>query len=167
MRKILVLSDEINSGKTKLISQWKEGKSNVFGILSPKENGTRIFEDAYSGEKWPMEALENENDVLEVGKYRFSRSAFDRAFSAIYYGLNSKGPRTIVFDEIGPLEIRSLGFHVILTEVIILSQQDLELQIVCVVRTSILEQFINKYQVESANVFSVLDFLASMKDQRI
>ena len=153
-----MLSDEIHVGKTSAIIQWKKGKSNVFGIISPKENGNRNFEDAHSGETWPMKASETDMRILEVGQYRFSQSAFDRAFESLHIGFNFKGKRTVVFDEIGPLELRGSGFQKLLLDALSLNQIDADLNLLLVVRKPLLSQFFDAYQVANSEVFNVSEF---------
>ncbi len=166
MNRIVVLSDEINSGKTTAILKWKEQVSNVFGVLSPKDIGGRIFEDAKTGEKWPMEAREQES-AFEVGRYKFSRLAFEKAIDSISKGLNQSGLRFVVFDEIGPLEMRNSGFHSILSESLAIILKDPELQLLVVVRKSMLIEFIDKYQISDCKVISVIDFLRGLPPHQI
>jgi len=158
MNKIIVLSDEINSGKTTAILKWKEQVSNVYGILSPKENEGRIFEDAKTGEQWSMLAQEGES-ALEVGRFKFSLAAFEKAINSISVGIKEKGTRYVVFDEIGPLEMQNLGFHSILNQALTTSFFDPELLLLLVIRRSLAKEFVDKYQVKYLEVFNVMDFL--------
>jgi nucleoside-triphosphatase THEP1 len=157
MAGIFVLSDEINSGKTTSLLKWKAQVSNVYGVLSPKGINGRIFQDAKTGEQWPMEANEGES-TLEVGRFKFSQTAFEKAIWSVSVGLEEKGTRYVIFDEIGPLEMRNSGFHSILSEALTIKLLDPELQLLIVIRRSLLKEFIEKYQVEDLEVFSVIDF---------
>ena len=113
---IFLLSGPIGSGKTTSIGNWAAGRKDVNGILSPVIGGRRHFRDIRSGETFPMEAAEGEESVLEVGRFRFSRTAFERAIQILRTALHSPG--WLVIDEIGPLEMRGEGFHDIVKEIL-------------------------------------------------
>ncbi len=72
--------------------------------------------------------------------------------------MNQSGLRSVVYDEIGPLEMRNSGFHSILSESLAIIFKDPELQLLVVVRKSLLKEFIDKYQISGCKVISVIDF---------
>lgn len=63
-----------------------------------------------------MEFPLDDSDIYEVGRYRFSKKAFDQAASVIREGLD--GPGWLLIDEIGPLELKGEGFYHLLREII-------------------------------------------------
>jgi hypothetical protein len=72
--------------------------------------------------------------------------------------LNQSGVCSVVFDEIGELEMRDSGFHSILSESVVIIFKDPELQLLVVLRKSLLKEFIDKYQISGCKVISVIDF---------
>lgn len=80
---IYILSAPKGSGKTSSLLQWSSERNDVYGILSPVVEGKRMFLDMQSREAFPMEAVEGEAAVFKVGKYIFSRNAFDRAIDIL------------------------------------------------------------------------------------
>ena len=77
--KIYLLTGAVQTGKTTSLMQWCKGKKNVSGILAPVINAKRMFLDIGSEEVFAMEADEAEIDVLKVGRFAFSASAFEKA----------------------------------------------------------------------------------------
>lgn len=114
---IYLLNRPRGSGKTTSLERWAAGRQDVNGILSPVIRGQRYFRDIRTGELFPMEAGANETAVLEVGRFRFSREAFDKAIQVLRKAVNEPG--WLVIDEIGPLEMRGAGFHEVLHEILI------------------------------------------------
>lgn len=102
---IIILTGEIQTGKTSWLQQWVNTKDNVVGILSPIVNDKRTFYDIEKRELFPMEAVEGEEEILAIGKYSFSRRAFDRASTQLIYWSENKNWDYLVVDEIGPLEL--------------------------------------------------------------
>jgi len=159
MNRIILLCDEINSGKTSNLKTWLSVKKNVFGVLSPKVGEGRIFENVQTGEKWKMEAG-SESDVLLVGRYKFSPQAFEKAIDAIHKGLEAKDERFVVIDEIGPLEFQGLGFHSILLQSLAKLDFDSNLTLILVIRKKLLENFISEFQPKNYQVLNVIKFLS-------
>lgn len=113
---IYLLTGPIGSGKTSALLEWAGKRKDVHGILTPVMNGQRVFMDIYSGEQFNMEAGEDESLFLQVGRYRFSRNGFDKAEKIIKAAVNEPG--WLVIDEIGPLELKGLGFRDMLFELL-------------------------------------------------
>lgn len=76
--KIVVLTGEIQSGKTTLLQSFCEKYSNTGGLLTPVVNGKRVFYNIRTNEVFTMEA-KGEEEHLCVGKYIFSAAAFKEA----------------------------------------------------------------------------------------
>ena len=135
MPDIFILTGEVHSGKTTALLQWSQKRKDVFGILTPVINGERVFMNAHTGEIFPMEANGNE-EVLAVGKYRFSAKAFQKASTVISSSLANQA--WIILDEIGPLELRGDGFYEVLGAMA--SSTTHQQKLVVVVRQSIMEE---------------------------
>jgi nucleoside-triphosphatase THEP1 len=135
MPEIFLLTGEVHSGKTTAMLQWSQKRKDVYGILTPIVNGQRVFMNAHTSEIFPMEANENE-EMLTVGKYRFSIKAFQKANAVISSALKKEG--WIILDEVGPLELRGDGFYEVLGAMAV-SPTDHQ-KFVVVVRQAIVEE---------------------------
>jgi len=74
--KVYILSDAIRTGKTTALQQWVEKTKSVTGFLSPDIDGKRMFLDIQTGKLIPMETS---NKDLIVGKYAFDTNSFKYA----------------------------------------------------------------------------------------
>lgn len=63
-----------------------------------------------------MEAT-GEEETLTIGKFVFSKAAFDKAIQIIHNAITKEG--WLIIDEIGPLELKGEGFCDVLKEVLI------------------------------------------------
>lgn len=149
---IFILSGEINSGKTTRLAIWLENRSDVGGILTPKINSERVFQDAASGQTWPMEATENEEQLL-VGRYRFSAAGFQKALSVLESALNDPAIRFLVVDEIGPLELRNEGFAAFLRTALNFIESHPEKNLILVIRKSLVDQIKDHFQIRTNSDF--------------
>jgi nucleoside-triphosphatase len=104
-KNIFMLACEKHIGKTTALLQWIKDKQNIVGILSPDVNSVRHFYDIEQATYFTMLATENE-ETLTVGKYIFSKPAFDKANNILLTIKN----KFIIIDEIGPLEVAGKGF---------------------------------------------------------
>ena len=115
-KQIVILSAPVQTGKTTSLVKWSEGKTDVYGILTPVVDGKRMFMDAQTRQLFLMEAKEGEVETLSVGRFVFSKTNFNRAMQIIRDAMHKEG--WLVIDEIGPMELRGEGFHDILKEVL-------------------------------------------------
>jgi nucleoside-triphosphatase THEP1 len=148
-KQIYIVSAPKHSGKTTKLTRWSANRNDVFGILTPMENGNRIFMDAHTKEPFHMEATADETDILEVGKYRFSKASFDKASGILLAALKQvKG--YIIVDEIGPLELRGFGFSA--TVKAMLEDKKNKMQIVLVVREELLEKVVDYFNLKRFDI---------------
>src|SRR5215204_5827992 len=122
---ITILTGSIRSGKTSYLKDNFLGKENIYGILSPIYNDKRQFLNLATKEIFPMEAGEAEKDVLLVGKYRFSKTGFEKARQVLLDGLKRESG-VLILDEIGPLELRGEGFYAIIKQIVSDRNQNLK-----------------------------------------
>ena len=135
---IYLLTAPVQSGKTTSLVRWSEARNDVHGILTPVVDGKRVFMNAHNRQLFRMEAKDDEREVLEVGRFVFSRSHFERAINVIRDSMHKPG--WLVIDEVGPMELRGEGFHDVLREVLSRRQG----KIVLVVREK--EKMVEKVQ---------------------
>ena len=153
-KNIFIVTGPINSGKTTRLMEWCKNRNDVYGILTPKINGKRVFVDVATGDQFEMEAQENEENVLSIGKYIFSVAGFDRAKNILRNATNRKNGWLII-DEVGPLELKGEGFNAELKELLV-SMED-SLRVIIVVRESLVEQVITYFKIaETYEMFSFM-----------
>ncbi len=108
-----ILTGPIRSGKTSSILSFRDLNKNIGGFVTPDTNGKRVIVNMFSDEMAPFEKNENEkeeNDVI-VGKFRFSRHAFDLGYEWMMSHLENPTLTHLVFDEVGKLELENRGFY--------------------------------------------------------
>lgn len=147
---INILTGPIQTGKTTSLIQWIKNRTDVYGILTPVIEGKRCFMDAYSKEIFSMEAIPNEENIIKVGKYNFSKPAFDRAIQ-ILQDASSQSQRWIIIDEIGMLELNGQGFDESLKK--ILNKTKNFVEIILVIRESLLGPVLLKYGIKRYSLF--------------
>lgn len=157
--KVYILSDAIRTGKTTALQQWVEKTKSVTGFLSPDIDGKRMFLDIQTGKLIPMETS---NKDLIVGKYAFDTNSFKYAENKLLEAWKTGVDEYIVIDEIGPLEIRkNLGFHNLLLQLQPEANRDYP-NLFFVVRDYCLDEFIEKYGYQEAEVLSLKAFRAKL-----
>jgi nucleoside-triphosphatase THEP1 len=145
---IYILTDKIETGKSKALLIWTEGRADVFGILSPRNNlNQRYFLNVGTGEAFKMEASDENEDIILVGRYNFLQSAFDKANDIIKNSAENTRSGFILIDEIGKLELRSEGLHESASIAITTSMHQKDLHTVLIVRTSLIDAVIKKYKI--------------------
>ncbi len=147
---IVILTAPIQSGKTTSLVNWSAAGNDVHGILTPVTGGKRVFMNAKTKEQFPMEAtrpsIPLRTDVITVGRFVFSKEAFEKAIQIIRDAINKND--WLVIDEIGPMELRGEGFCDVLKEVLMLRKE----KIVLVVREGMAEQVIKYFNINDAEI---------------
>lgn len=128
--RIWILSAPKGSGKTTALQIWCKAHPYARGVLTPVINGKRYFHNLENGEQTPMEAEEEEKDVEEVGRFRFSAKAFKKVNQLLQSLHSYKG--YVIIDEVGPLELKGGGFYPVIKNW--LKEQPPEQTLVLVVR---------------------------------
>jgi nucleoside-triphosphatase len=138
--KIYILVCEKHSGKTTALMQWVKDKKNMAGILSPVVNEERMFYNIANGEYFTMLATANEETLL-VGKYAFSKTAFDKANTILKEIKN----QFVIIDEIGPLELMGKGFADTLKNIL---QQKNYANLLLVVRNGLVDDMVEYFSID-------------------
>ena len=142
---IHILSAPIQTGKTTSLQKFCAQQTNCAGILTPVLNGKRFFYSISSKESRAMEADENELNYLEVGKYKFSKSAFEWAIEQIKEAARRETD-WLILDEIGPLELKGKGFAEVLNYLL---RANLKVKnLLLVVRSSALAEVYSTFEIE-------------------
>lgn len=149
MAQCIILTGEIQSGKTTALQQWVQGK-NAVGILSPVVEGERflynIQQDSHIAFQSPVSTVE----TISIGRFHFYQKAFDQANEILQQKTDAAW---LIVDEIGPLELRDQGFAPALK--ILLA--DLTINILIVVRSSLVGEVKEKFSLQDARILGVQD----------
>jgi len=141
---IIILTGGKRVGKTTWL---QKNKSDSTGFLSPIIHEKRNFLLIPSQAVFPME---ESNGQLLVGKYSFSASAFTAVEQHVQ---NHYHADELIFDEIGPLEIRGEGFSSLLK----LTLQNYSGKLLIVLRSEIVKEAIEAFQLNRFPI-TVIDF---------
>ncbi|HUR65620.1 MAG TPA: nucleoside-triphosphatase [Chitinophagaceae bacterium] len=147
-REAYILTAPVQSGKTTSLINWTE-KNEAYGILTPVIEGKRVFLDINTKEQWPMESALGEKEILNVGRFNFSKQGFEKATATISKAINKDG--WLVIDEIGPLELKAKGFHDVLNDVLRTRRE----RIILVVREGMAQQVMDHFQIEAKLIGSI------------
>jgi nucleoside-triphosphatase THEP1 len=138
--KIIILTGDIQTGKTTLLQQFCKGRNDAAGILTPIVNGKRVFYDIAGDSFFNMEADANE-ETLAVGKYLFSKCAFEQAGNIMLDASKIQILNYLIIDEIGPLEIKHRqGFYQSLQQIL---SSPYNYTLIAVVRQSLVDNAVH------------------------
>ncbi|MGG9961228.1 nucleoside-triphosphatase [Ferruginibacter sp. SUN106] len=147
--KIIILTGDIQTGKTTLLQQFCLQQNNIAGILTPVVNGKRMFYDISGKEFFEMEA-QGDEEQLTIGKYLFSTAAFTKANHILL--ATGKGVEYLIIDEIGPLELRKQqGLYQSFKEIL---SAAFNYALIVVVRQSLVDEVIAVFDLGTPVVFN-------------
>ncbi len=153
---IYVLSDDIESGKSHALMKWLEGRTDVHGVLSPRNDQMeRYFLDVKTRESFAMQGDADHDAVISVGRYTFLKAAFDKANSIIEKATKDNDTGFVLIDELGKLELRSEGLHESAVMAIDKAMHHKALHVLLVIRTTLLNVLLRKYTIENAEFLSI------------
>lgn len=146
MKQIHVFTGKVHSGKTTRLMQWAALHKNIDGIFQPVIDERRFI---YHISSRLLKILETEdtNNIIEIGKYKFSNQAFDWA-NKILVDCCSKELDWIIVDEIGPLELAGKALAPAVQK-IFSANEKINANILCVVREEILSEFLDHYNLQN------------------
>ena len=153
MKNIHILTGEIKSGKTTRLMLWASSQKNIDGILQPVIEGKRFIYHIGSKTLKQLE-IADEPNAIQIGNYKFSGTVFSWSQNVIL-SCFQKHLDWLVIDEIGPLELEGKGLEPAISE-IFKQVNNLNGNVLCVVRNSILEEFIKHYNLQFK--FQLFDF---------
>lgn len=154
MSKINIVTGNIKTGKTTRLIRWALSQNNIDGIFQPVIDEKRFIYHIGSRTLRKLETSETEN-ITTIGKYNFSNETLAWAQN-ILIGCISKNLDWIIIDEIGPLELNGNGLEPAITN-LILQRNNISSQILCVVRETMLELFLQHYKLQ--NDYEILEKL--------
>jgi nucleoside-triphosphatase THEP1 len=154
---IVILTGPVNSGKTtfmkKLIPELSFRSVPVHGFLSErvKEKGTTTGYDLFSIQSQktsPYLRTKGKEDWERIGPYYLVPETLAEAKKTINKHLLSQW---LIIDEIGPLELKGKGIWPALIRVL----PNADLKLLCVVRRSILHEFLNSFAPRKARILDI------------
>lgn len=148
MKKIHVLTGPVHTGKTTRLMHWASSQKNIDGIFQPIIDEKRFIYHIASRTLKMLESPSNSTDekVIKIGNYRFSKDVFLWAQNVLLNSLD-KNLEWLIIDEIGPLELDGNGLEPIITKIFEESEKFCE-KILCVVRDSMIDKFVEHYKLE-------------------
>ena len=160
MNRTIILSGDIRSGKTTALQEFSD-HHECSGALMPDIDGRRHFHLLGAEPKLlPAQATEDEKeDCIEVGRFRFYRSAFEMANNSIVNAVDQKAS-WIIIDEIGKLELKGEGLMRGFDYA--MQNKDEESILLITVRSSLLIDIMTQYRLADALVIDIADFRASI-----
>jgi len=163
-KSIYIFSDTIQSGKTTFLEKWIIGRENIGGILTPDQNGLRKLKFLSSQTTKELQIDDDRKAVTEkyttVGKFTFLSSAFNLANAQIISDVKTKKFDWILIDEVGKLELKDQGLHQAVSSATQYFKSDnSNSSLLLVVRDYLLDEVIEKYALQEAQVLHKLDFL--------
>ena len=107
--------------------------------------------DAHTKEHFAMEAEPGEEEILSVGRFAFSKKAFEKAIDILNQSMKEK-KGWLIIDEIGPLELEGKGFFETAKQ--ILSNQN-SLNLLFIIREHLVEKAIDFFKLERNKIVIV------------
>jgi nucleoside-triphosphatase THEP1 len=161
---LYILSGSTGIGKTTTLLNWVQNRKDTGGFLTPIDNGIRKFYFISQKSFANMIADETETEILEIGKYKFSKAAFNKAILCLA-GDWKDGKRICILDEYGPLEKSDTGLMPALHEIILSASRSESQDLIVVVRENLLEHFKSKYKVTNVyDMHSISELFATYPD---
>jgi nucleoside-triphosphatase len=138
---------------------WCRQKHRVAGILMPDINGRRMFYDISSKNYFAAESIGLNNpcsELINIGKYYFYRSAFDRA-NQLLADLVEVNTPLIIIDESGKLELKSEGLYPSIKLLIDHCRNNQVCNLLIVVREELVGETIRYFQLDGITVVKSLN----------
>jgi len=150
--KIIILTGEIQTGKTSLLQQFCKQRKDTAGILTPIFNNKRVFYDIADNRFFNMEATGNEEKIA-IGKYLFSTASFEKANDLLLTESKRTDIRFLILDEIGPLEIRhNKGLYECLKKIVSVA---FPFTLILVVRQPLVNEMVSLFKLNTPAVLNL------------
>ena len=157
----IVLTGKPGSGKTsvclKILENCNLRMLSPGGVLTPaNSDGSRHIINVYTRKSIPFCRLEPFPEGPAVGKFFFSKRAFDFGIKAVSRSLDKRNALTFI-DELGPLELYGSGFADIFPK---LNTSEIK-NLLLVIRSSILDKMVRKFDF----TFSIVENTIKNRDR--
>ncbi len=149
--RITIITGQIRSGKTTYLKKLISLLDNIEGIIQITDGEKRFFVDISSGDQIELTSQSSDLDTFNMGNFIFKNSAFNWAKEKLETSLK-KGYKIIAIDEFGLLEFRGEGLEPIFSEIINQIKLNAELQLLVVVRETLLQDFLKKFNLNEKEI---------------
>lgn len=146
---ILILTGPTRNRKTTTLKTWAEGRSDCGGILSPDVDGLRMLYNVRDKTMIPWQHKVPEERDLIIGRFSFDPDAFVVATGWLNDHLQDPEVRHVILDEVGRLELQGKGWDTWLRSIFPLPENK---TLILVIRRALLDDIINRYQLEEVSV---------------
>lgn len=152
MKKILIYTGPVQSGKSSRLLSFCKNRKDVGGILSPLIDEKKYLYDISSGENKLLEADadDRKNNIIVIGKYKFSEKIFKWGRNVLK-NASTQNLTYLIIDEIGHLELEGRGLSPTADEIIRKNNSILP-QLILVVRDTLINQFLEHFQLKPEDV---------------
>ncbi|WGD33570.1 nucleoside-triphosphatase [Olleya sp. YS] len=145
---IYIVTGAIRSGKTTALFKWCNNRNDVDGLLCPDaKDGKRYFLKVKQKDRFTLEANNNDEDSIEIGHFKFLKSAFNEANTFLNSIASNKENKYIVIDEIGKLELKNEGLHLSADTLISKFKLDENQHVILVVRDYLFDAVMKHYTI--------------------
>jgi nucleoside-triphosphatase THEP1 len=153
---IQILTGPVRSYKTTTLMQWCAARPDCGGVLSPDVDGLRCLYNVRAKRHIPWQKQERTSDTdIVIGRFVFDPAAFQTAILWLDQHVQDPDINILLIDEIGPLELKGLGWDGWLNHFLLHpSTKDLLL----VVRENILDEVVSRYRLQDIRVLRNSDF---------
>ncbi len=147
---ILILTGPTRSHKTTTLFHWAKERHDCGGVLTPDEHGLRMLYNVKEKKSIPFQKHEQNSPAdIAIGRYVFDAEGFNQASIWLDEHLNDLNLYYILLDEIGSLELDCRGWDQwIRASIPKLGDKTL----ILVVRRKLLDEVIQRYQLEEVSV---------------
>ena len=150
MKKILLYTGPVKSGKSSRLLSFVQNKKDIGGILSIVIDKKKYLYNISSGEKRLLEAEsgDSEMEIINVGSFTFKKKVFEWGNEVLKKAAQKKYSYLII-DEIGLLELAGEGLSPAANEIIKNFSNNVQ-QIIVVVRESLLNKFLDHFKIDNS-----------------
>jgi nucleoside-triphosphatase THEP1 len=167
---INIITGRRGVGKTtlllKLVEEQKKQGSQLSGIMTPAiydEDGNKVgfyAFDAANGDCWELGRSDKELDGPGYGPFSFNERGFTIANDILKKAL-VKDSKTVIIDEIGPLELeKGFGFFPVLSLISSLNQNS---NLYLVIRSELIDEFIHRFI--SENEYKIIEITLENREE--
>jgi nucleoside-triphosphatase THEP1 len=162
IKRIVLLTGEIKTGKSTSLKNWVSNRKSVEGIIQIAEDNERFILNVKNGEQKKLTS-DNDFDIIRIGNYKFSKSAFNWS-KKILSDIKVQFPEWIVIDEFGKLELEREGLEPEITNLIDRIKYSANCRIIIIVRENLLDRVIEYLKIEK-DVVDIITDLAELNSQ--
>ncbi len=142
---IYILKGNIGTGKTTSIFRSLNSLGDVDGILQPVVSDKRFAYFISKKNLSALEADERDEDIFEIGKYRFRKSVFELSEKHLLHCLKNETVK-IIFDEYGKLEMQGRGLSVAADLLVEARRKSSDKHCIFIIRSEIVQFFLERYK---------------------